>query len=182
MFIRYPASSPWWNSREAARAGFGPRARREEEVDAGHLRRRATKLSGQILPADQRRRRRVSLIRDKETIWAAPVAKVAAVPGASFVATPVQCPALLRCCFALAAGRRSQRGPREFQHGLLAIAEQLLGSLILTGEQVRRHGHTCRGDAIPGAFRRCAKTVLALHHVRHGLEGIHAISEKGTRL
>jgi len=41
-----PASSPWWNSRGTARAGFGPRARREKEVDAGHLRRRATKLSG----------------------------------------------------------------------------------------------------------------------------------------
>jgi len=30
-------------------ARFGSRARREEEVDVGHLRRRATKLSGQIL-------------------------------------------------------------------------------------------------------------------------------------
>jgi hypothetical protein len=43
-------SSPWWNSREVARAGFGLRVRREEEAGAGHLRRRATKLSGQILP------------------------------------------------------------------------------------------------------------------------------------
>ena len=64
-------SSPGRNSRDAARARFAPRARRAEEVDAGHLRRRATKLSGQILPAQ----------------W------VATAPGSGFVSAPVQCPA-----------------------------------------------------------------------------------------
>src|SRR5437879_13819411 len=50
--MTYSPSSPWWNSREAARARFVSGARREEEVDAGHLRRRPAKLMGQILPAD----------------------------------------------------------------------------------------------------------------------------------
>jgi Rrf2 family protein len=39
--------SPWWNSREAAQARFGSRAKREEEVDAGHPpRRRSSPASG----------------------------------------------------------------------------------------------------------------------------------------
>src|ERR671935_1542926 len=66
------ASSPWWNSRGAAQSGFGPGARHEEESIRVHLRRRVTKLAGQILPA----------------------LRVAAAPGSGFVSAPLQCPAL----------------------------------------------------------------------------------------
>ena len=72
-FSRVPSSSPWQKSRGAAQPRFGSRARREEEIDAGHLRRRATKLSGQILAAQ----------------------RVAAAPGGDFVAAPTRCPASL---------------------------------------------------------------------------------------
>ncbi len=61
--------SPWQKSREAAKPGFGLRARREE-IDTSHLRRRATKLWGEILAA----------------------LRVAAAPGNGFVAAPFRCP------------------------------------------------------------------------------------------
>jgi hypothetical protein len=68
------ASSPGRNSRGAARAGFGSRARRAQEVDAGRPRRRATKLSGQTVPSQ----------------------RVATAPGSGFVAAPRRLPGGVR--------------------------------------------------------------------------------------